>query len=991
MIAVQERQRYLSTEQDLALQGFSVLDLQRDAQSLEDCQKDAGSLRRRLKAAPEELLDCFLGKRGSARFCEIPFDEPSSRRMRCENLRDLSASVHEAVGSLKLMGASSLLGCLLHETGTWDSRSAPPLQERDVERWLPRLLAGQLTAIVALGTAVADVELHCMGAEVAVVEVADESEEAPDAAEAADVSEEEEEDEEKKPRTKLVSRGFPARPHHIRLPAGRLLLVRPDVVWQLVAGDAGDFTVSWMFGGKPEVDWAVLSKPRQPDASAPGLLRLQSWLSKRLEQRRACLEVDSRITEWRVMVPYVYKLKAPKTPTFGADRVEVFSKGDIVLGATETVDNNLWLETLTGQPDVHGQKIKGYIAMEVDGALEQAIQPVRDFLPAWQTISAHMSSSTCHQTVIRGASSKFATTHDVRLFWPPHMAGADFCIEVPLGRWDHTPYFFEDDDDERSQDSRVFCKHGAFMDGAELFDNKRFQISPAEVISMDPQQRMALECAEEAFFHSGLNREALVRSVSGVYVGAGMHEWTVTPNCARDASADMYGCTGGSTAIHSNRISFNLGLMGPSITVICEGASSLVTLERGFVSLDPQKSDNVRALSMGVSTMLVPATWIILSQAGIMWNGSVHGRCMAFAAEASGYVRGEGCGCVVQSVLRDEESEPNLGMLRSARSTQQAAIAGRAGLHAPNGPAEKALVSEAVSMAKLEAVSVDAVDCNAEGRLLSDAIELAAISTILCPEGQDESRVRPLPLIACKSNQAHCLEAAGVCALLRILFSTRTCCHAAPLQHLYSLNPMIGSSLDFDAFGCQLPTELVRSRSRDAIVGVKGHSIVGTMGMLLVSISKQQRPDTQESSTMKSLSFWPAGAVSLPAHALPQKGYEVIGSWNDWTASVPMMRRNESGREHVWTADLPLASGGLVLVTFQILLDGDPEKILHPGCVAAGPNTRVLGPHPSEQLARSISWCAALSPEALQGDTCRIELFISGSWRAVSWLGHTSL
>ena len=961
-------------EQDLALQGFAVLDLELDVQSLESCQRDAGSLRRHLRSPPEELLDSFLGRRGSARCCEIPFDGPPSRRVRLESLRGLSRKVETAVASVDRL---SHLGCILHETGTWDRRSAPPLQESDVEKWLPRLMARTLTAIVALGPAPAEVELQCLSNELAVVEVVDEEAVNVDAADTVD-SEKQEESEDEKPPTKLVSTEFPSKPHRITLHSGRVLLVRSNLVWQTLAGDAGDFVISWMFGRKPEVDWSVLNKSH--GSQAPGLLQLRAWLNKRLEQRKESQNHrnrESEASEWRVMVPYVYKLKAPRTPTSGAARLEVFSKGEVVLGAVESVDGSLWLKTQSGQA-VDGQPVTGYIAIEAE--TEQAIQPVKEFLPAWQSLSAHMPAESSHQIIVRAASCKFATTHQVRQFWPPHLAGADFCVEVPLARWDHANHFSEDG----SESDKALCKHGAFMDGAELFDNKRFQISAAEVISMDPQQRMALECAEEAFFNMGLTREMLSRSVSGVYVGAGMHEWPGTPNCARDPAADMYSCTGGSTAIHSNRISFNLGLMGPSLTVICEGASSLLTLERGFVSLDPQKSDNVRALSMGVSTMLVPSTWVHLSQQGVMWHGGLHGRCKAFAHEATGYVRGEGCGCVVQEVLHksDGSDENFLGALRSACSKHQP-IAGL--LDAPSGPAEQLLVSETLRRAQLDPLSIDAIDCNAEGRQLCDAIETAAISDVLCPSDVNDSQIRPLTLTSCKSSQAHCLEAAGMCALLRILMSTNTGCHVAPNQHLYTLNPILCSTCEFDDFLCQAPTELVKSRSRDSVIGVKGHSIAGTMGLVLASVTQRQ-PKQREafSPATQALPFWPAGNVPLPAHADAQKGYELLGSWNGWQASVQMMRQGTSGREHVWAAEIPVAAGGLV--SFQILLDGDPEKILHPGCVAAGPNTRVLGPHPPSQVGHAVSWCIAATQEFM----CQVELHISGSWRAVSWFQPTS-
>jgi len=337
---------------------------------------------------------------------------------------------------------------------------------------------------------------------------------------------------------------------------------------------------------------------------------------------------------------------------------------------------------------------------------------------------------------------------------------------------------------------------------------------------------------------------------------------------------------------------------------------------------------------------------------------------------------------VVQEVHHksDGSDENFLGALRSACSKHQP-IAGL--LDAPSGPAEQLLVSETLRRAQLDPLSIDAIDCNAEGRQLCDAIEVAAISDILCPSDVNDSQIRPLTLTSCKSGQAHCLEAAGICSLLRILMSTNTRCHVAPNQHLYTLNPILCSTCEFDDFLCQVPTELVKSRSRDSVIGVKGHSIAGTMGLVLASITQRQPKQREGSPATQALPFWPSGNVPLPAHADAQKGYELLGSWNGWQASV-QMRQGTSGREHVWAAEIPVNVGGLV--SFQILLDGDPEKILHPGSVAAGPNTRVLGPHPSSQVGHSVSWCIAAPQEVM----CQVELHISGSWRAVSWFLRAS-
>ena len=46
-------------------------------------------------------------------------------------------------------------------------------------------------------------------------------------------------------------------------------------------------------------------------------------------------------------------------------------------------------------------------------------------------------------------------------------------------------------------------RHGGFMRGAELLDNARFGVSPAEAAAMDPQQRLLLEVGYEALHGHG--------------------------------------------------------------------------------------------------------------------------------------------------------------------------------------------------------------------------------------------------------------------------------------------------------------------------------------------------------------------------------------------------------------------------------------------------------------------------------------------------------
>ena len=94
--------------------------------------------------------------------------------------------------------------------------------------------------------------------------------------------------------------------------------------------------------------------------------------------------------------------------------------------------------------------------------------------------------------------------------------------------------------------------------------------------------------------------------------------------------------------ITSNRISFCLGLQGPSFTIDAQGAAALAALTNGAMSLRLQTDlykPNHTALVGGVYLMLAGVTWLLLSAKGHL---SHQGRCLTFDQSADGYAKSEG-------------------------------------------------------------------------------------------------------------------------------------------------------------------------------------------------------------------------------------------------------------------------------------------------------------------------------------------------------------
>ena len=78
---------------------------------------------------------------------------------------------------------------------------------------------------------------------------------------------------------------------------------------------------------------------------------------------------------------------------------------------------------------------------------------------------------------------------------------------------------FYDPQKKRSQGLSSTQHAYLLEDGIDRFDHGFFNIPPAEASAMDPQQRILLEVAYEAFENAGIPFEKIRGSNTGVYIG----------------------------------------------------------------------------------------------------------------------------------------------------------------------------------------------------------------------------------------------------------------------------------------------------------------------------------------------------------------------------------------------------------------------------------------------------------------------------------------
>lgn len=117
-----------------------------------------------------------------------------------------------------------------------------------------------------------------------------------------------------------------------------------------------------------------------------------------------------------------------------------------------------------------------------------------------------------------------------------------------------------------------------------LFDAPFFNITLQEARSMDPQQRIMLECVYEALENAGIPNHEISGQKVGVFAGASFPDYEI--NNLRDLdSVPMYASTGTAVSLQANRVSHYFDLTGPSISVDTACSSSLSALHLATNSL----------------------------------------------------------------------------------------------------------------------------------------------------------------------------------------------------------------------------------------------------------------------------------------------------------------------------------------------------------------------------------------------------------------------
>jgi phthiocerol/phenolphthiocerol synthesis type-I polyketide synthase C len=442
-------------------------------------------------------------------------------------------------------------------------------------------------------------------------------------------------------------------------------------------------------------------------------------------------------------------------------------------------------------------------------------------------------------------------------FWTLLREGVDAITEVPPDRWDIDAYY----DPNPDTPGKMYTRWGGFLSGVDRFDAKFFGITPREAASMDPQQRLLLEVSWEALEHAGQPPDRLVGTRTGVFVGMMTNDYSQMSLVGHDpALMDVYSGSGVDFSFAAGRLSYVLGLQGPSMVIATACSSSLVATHLACQSL--RAGECQLALAGGVSLTLTPEATLYSCRIRSM---AADGRCKTFDAGADGYVRGEGCGIVVLKRLANavRDGDRILALVRGSAVNHDGKSAG---LTVPNAAAQQAVIRAALSNGGVHPSQVGYVEAHGTGTPLGDPIEIRSLWSVL---GQGRGPDAPLVVGSVKTNVGHLEAAAGAAGLIKTILALQHR-EIPPHLHLHTPNPYIEwGSMHLEVPGARAPWP---AHNVPAIAGVSSFGLSGMNAHVVV----EEAPGTGRGSEAEDETW--AGAQLLAISARTGEGLRAVAA-----------------------------------------------------------------------------------------------------------------
>ncbi|HLX07742.1 MAG TPA: beta-ketoacyl synthase N-terminal-like domain-containing protein, partial [Thermoanaerobaculia bacterium] len=466
----------------------------------------------------------------------------------------------------------------------------------------------------------------------------------------------------------------------------------------------------------------------------------------------------------------------------------------------------------------------------------------------------------------------------------------------------------------------AFVPAAPLLEDIDSFDAAFFGYTPREAEQMDPQHRIFLECCWAALENAGYDPQRAGGPV-GVYAGTGSSEYLllhVLPDPASRTALNYLQTTLGNDKDYlSTRVSYRLGLEGPSLTVQTACSTSLVAVHLACQALRDGECD--LALAGGVAISLATSRGYLFYRDGIL---SPDGHCRAFDERAAGTVFGSGVGAVVLKRLDDAVADGDpirAVVLGSAVNNDGGA---KVGFTAPLAAGQAKVLRAALAQAAVEPATIAYVECHGTGTALGDPIEVEALKRGYAAPGRREATCA---LGSLKSAVGHLNTAAGVAGLIKTVLALE---HGQIPPTLHVERPSRELGLDGSPF--YVNTRLAPWPAGDAPrrAGVSSFGLGGTNAHLVIeeAPAAAPRPAGRPWHLLTLSARTPAALAAATARLATRLAADAELDLADAAFTLQAGRRRFGQRQILVARDRGDAAGALARSDKQRLLGRAEER-----------------------------------------------------------------
>jgi acyl transferase domain-containing protein/aryl carrier-like protein len=459
---------------------------------------------------------------------------------------------------------------------------------------------------------------------------------------------------------------------------------------------------------------------------------------------------------------------------------------------------------------------------------------------------------------IIGVAARFPGARDVHQFWDNLCVGRE-----TIARFSEQELIDAGiPPDVCRQQNYVRAK--GIIDDADYFDAPFFGMSPKEAELTDPQHRVFLECAWHAL-EDAAYVPAQYRGRIGIFAGSNLNTymlWNLQQALGLDrAGVSFEGRIGNDKDYLTTRVSYKLGLTGPSIAVQTACSTSLVAVHLARRSLMEGECEIALA---GASSITFPQKRGYVYEKDGMYPADGH--CRPFDASSEGCPDGDGVAIVVLKLLDRalRDGDRIYAVIKGTAINNDGSA--KVGFTAPSVERQAGVVREALAAAGLDARSIGYVETHGTGTPLGDLIEISALTEAY--RGQtDETNYCALGSV--KSNIGHLNVASGMAGLIK----TVLCLYhkvIPPTLHFQTANPLL--ALDSSPFYVARELQQWDDKAGGRRAGVSSFGIGGTNAhVVLEECPAQQRPLTGSGWELLPLSARSAPILDQMTSALAER------------------------------------------------------------------------------------------------------------------------